>query len=414
MNNSFTKLISDSLMLPVDALVYDLSRRLADLFPDRYILETEDYDFDLFRYADEGKCSLHILDRTHAQLEMKWDSRQMKAYAEARNAFYEILWRGRRMHCLSITYGTCDEDRHYIIADREEDARAFFAAVCEWDARVEGEILVWTGSGWKRDKKLMAEIEGSSFDNLVLPDDLREEMIANFEGFFASRDLYHQHGVAWKRGLLLLGPPGNGKTHLIKAMTQRLGKPCLYVRSFKPVRGTVQQSIGAVFAKARKVAPCLLVLEDLDSLIDDSCRSFFLNEMDGFSENEGILIVASTNHPKKLDPALLERPSRFDRKIAFELPAEEARRRFLHMANERREPAARVTAEELDEFARLTGGFSFAYLKELGLSGLMAWVRNPIPGGMAAVMRDQVETLRRQMKTEKPAPRQGAEDEDDD
>ena len=71
-----------------------------------------------------------------------------------------------------------------------------------------------------------------------------------------------------------------------------------------------------VFDKARQCAPCVIILEDLDSLINDRNRSFFLNQMDGLSGNDGLLVIASTNHFDRLDPALSNRPSRFDRKLS--------------------------------------------------------------------------------------------------
>src|SRR2546426_1041679 len=74
-------------------------------------------------------------------------------------------------------------------------------------------------------------------------------------------------------------------------------------------------------SRARRSAPCLVVLEDLDALIEDQNRAFLLNELDGFADNEGVVVIASTNHPEKLDPAILDRPSRFDRKYRFDLPA---------------------------------------------------------------------------------------------
>jgi SpoVK/Ycf46/Vps4 family AAA+-type ATPase len=70
-----------------------------------------------------------------------------------------------------------------------------------------------------------------------------------------------------------------------------------------------------VFRKARAEAPCVLILEDLDSLINDSNRSFFLNQLDGLENNDGLLVIGSTNHYDRLDPAITKRPSRFDRKL---------------------------------------------------------------------------------------------------
>ena len=70
-----------------------------------------------------------------------------------------------------------------------------------------------------------------------------------------------------------------------------------------------------VFDKARQLAPCVVILEDLDSLIDDRNRSFFLNQLDGLEGNDGLLIIGTTNHFDRLDPGLSARPSRFDRKL---------------------------------------------------------------------------------------------------
>jgi transitional endoplasmic reticulum ATPase len=70
-----------------------------------------------------------------------------------------------------------------------------------------------------------------------------------------------------------------------------------------------------VFEKARAEAPCVLILEDLDSLINDNNRSFFLNQLDGLENNDGLLVIGSTNHYDRLDPAITKRPSRFDRKL---------------------------------------------------------------------------------------------------
>ena len=69
-----------------------------------------------------------------------------------------------------------------------------------------------------------------------------------------------------------------------------------------------------MFIKAREMSPCVVILEDLDSLITDRNRSFFLNQLDGLEGNDGLLVIGTTNHFEKLDPGLSARPSRFDRK----------------------------------------------------------------------------------------------------
>jgi len=107
----------------------------------------------------------------------------------------------------------------------------------------------------------------------------------------------------------------------------------LYVKSFKsngypqtslfPI-ADIQRSTGwageeyamtQVFGKARAESPCIVILEDLDSLINDQNRSFFLNQLDGLENNDGLLVIGTTNHFERLDPAITKRPSRFDRKL---------------------------------------------------------------------------------------------------
>lgn len=113
------------------------------------------------------------------------------------------------------------------------------------------------------------------------------------------------------------GPPGNGKTISIKATMRTLYQrkdsiPSLYVRSLNSFAGP-EYSIKQIFRLARQEAPCLLIFEDLDSLIGESVRSYLYNEMDGLQANDGVLIVGSTNHLDQLDPGMSKRPSRFDR-----------------------------------------------------------------------------------------------------
>lgn len=88
----------------------------------------------------------------------------------------------------------------------------------------------------------------------------------------------------------------------------------LYVKSFRSWKGE-EASMADVFDKARQVSPCVVILEDLDSLINPSNRSFFLNQIDGLENNDGLLVIGTTNHLENIDPALRSRPSRFDRKL---------------------------------------------------------------------------------------------------
>ncbi len=142
----------------------------------------------------------------------------------------------------------------------------------------------------------------------------------------------------------------------------------------------------APFKRARVTTPCILVLDDLDSMINDGNRSFFLNELDGFASSHGILAIATTNHPERLDPAILERPSRFDRKYTFGLPEEAERLTYLKLWNSRLEKELRLPGQAQERVAQATEGFSYAYLKELVLSSMMTWMRQPGQRKMEEVM----------------------------
>jgi ATP-dependent 26S proteasome regulatory subunit len=144
-------------------------------------------------------------------------------------------------------------------------------------------------------------------------------------------------------------------------------------------------------------------MEDLDSLITDFNRSFFLNELDGFANNDGLCILATTNHPELLDPAIIERPSRFDRKYHFTLPAAPERERYVRQWFSQRAEQARPTDETLAKVAAECEGFSFAYLKELCMSSVMQWIEAPDTHSPDQVLRGQLKLLRAQMSSRRVA-----------
>jgi ATP-dependent 26S proteasome regulatory subunit len=119
--------------------------------------------------------------------------------------------------------------------------------------------------------------------------------------------------------------------------------------------------------------------------------------LDGFAANVGIVALATSNHPERLDPAILDRPSRFDRKYPFDLPEQAERLAYIVMWNATLKPALRISDEAAGKISELTEGFSFAYLKELFLSSMMRWIAKPQQNTMEQVMSGQVDVLRDQM-----------------
>jgi transitional endoplasmic reticulum ATPase len=125
------------------------------------------------------------------------------------------------------------------------------------------------------------------------------------------------------------------------------------------------------------MAPCLLIFEDLDSLVEDETRSYFLNEVDGLESNDGILMIGSTNHLDQLDPAISKRPSRFDRKYHFKVPNEEERTAYCQYWRKKLDDSDMVEFPEAlcPIIAKMTEAFSFAYLKELFIIALLTIAR---------------------------------------
>lgn len=144
--------------------------------------------------------------------------------------------------------------------------------------------------------------------------------------------------------------------------------PSLYVKS---ALGTYD--IGNIFRLARRMAPCFLVLEDIDTIVTKETRSYFFNEVDGIQNNDGIFMIASTNHLDQLDPGLAHRPSRFDRKYLFPLPSLHERVLYCQYWKHKLQdnPAIEFPQEMCPAIAKITDGFSFAYLKEAFVAALL-------------------------------------------
>lgn len=395
--------IKDALEHPRDYIAYHVGRELAQLHPGKTILEGEEALFDLEEYALAEQCALVHETALFNHRRTEWQGPTQKPKDTIANSWLNILWRGQLLDVLYLTFTEdCYRSRyHWIVAADRALAEDFFAAVCHWNSEVRGEVLVFEDGYWGKNKQLYDSIKSATFDNLILPQALKQNIREDFTRFFASRDLYESHGIPWKRGALLIGPPGNGKTHTVKALINELQQPCLYVKSFKATYRTDQECMRRVFTRARRTTPCMVVMEDIDSLIDKQNRAFFLNELDGFSANTGIVLLATTNHPKRLDASILDRPSRFDRKYYFELPAIPERQNYIRQWNAGLQPQIQLSDDTMRLVGQLTEGFSFAYLKELLVSALMQWMSHDGSLSMADVLPEQVTALRSQMKSSK-------------
>jgi AAA+ superfamily predicted ATPase len=394
--------IRDALYKPNDYIAYHVGRELAELHPGKSILEGRTWYFDLEEFVRAEKCSVMEQKSVFHHVKNEWTGIGKKQRQKIQNSWLNVLWKGQLLDVILMTWADdCYRLRHHwIVADQQELAEDFFNAVCEWGCEVRGEILVYSDGYFDKNKELFESIKNSTFDNLVLPASLKNEIQNDFTQFFDSREVYERYGIPWKRGAIFIGPPGNGKTHTLKALINQLGKPCLYVRTFKSEHGTEQENMAEVFKRAR-MSPCIVVLEDLDSMIDSKNRSFFLNELDGFQSNTGVVVLATTNHPAKLDPSILDRPSRFDRKYHFNLPGDAERLAYINKWNSDLQADLQVSEKGAAEVVSATEGFSFAYLKELFVASMVQWMSEGRSNSMDQVLLAQTGVLRKQMKIKK-------------
>lgn len=278
----------------------------------------------------------------------------------------------------------------YIVTDGTDSSEGgsswaddLLLAIGQWTAELHEEVYVFDNGQWEKDENLYAAIQSSRWDDVILDSAMKHSMIDDLVGFFRNQSVYQRYAVPWKRGIIFHGPPGCGKTMSIKALMKSLIESNSFVAPLLVKRldsscSDAQDGVRSIFGHARAMAPCLLVFEDLDSLVVDKVRSYFLNEVDGLQDNDGILMIGSTNHLERLDPAITKRPSRFDRKYHFELPAEKERARYCEYWMSKLEcelgdnPIDYAMCEAV---ARITNGFSFAYLKELMMQGLLSLAR---------------------------------------
>ena len=415
---NLTYLILEALRMSPASIPYYVSQFLTDSFPGKVILEGDSYYFDLRKYAAEGLCTTQVISRVelppgyaanaretivHNHVMTLWDAKKLKLRYEQKNFCFAVQWQEHKLMVLQLSWpqGYFDDCRYYwILADTQTVADDFFTAVCQWNSQVREEVLVFEGGFWQKNRDLYVSIQSATLENLVLAGTLKEDIFEDAQRFFESQAMYSEYNVPWKRGLLFIGPPGNGKTHMVKALVNSLGYPCLYIKSFKTRQNSDTDNMRLAFNRVREAAPCIVVIEDLDALVDDENRSFFLNELDGFALNDGVLMIASTNHPERLDIAILERPSRFDRKYHFDSPGIADRIAYLQLWNQKLKLEMQLSMDDINEIATNSENFSYAYLKELLLSASMVWVQRRTPGTMASIMSEQLDKLKTQMQSQ--------------
>jgi cell division protease FtsH len=215
-----------------------------------------------------------------------------------------------------------------------------------------------------------------TFDDVAGVDEAKEELEEIIE-FLRHPKKFQALGAKIPRGVLLVGPPGSGKTLLAKAIAGEAGVPFFSISGSEFVEmfvGVGASRVRDLFDQAKKSAPCLVFIDEIDAVgrqrgaglggghdEREQTLNQLLVEMDGFDPNSGIIVIAATNRPDILDPALL-RPGRFDRRIVVDNPDAKGRRAILDV-HVRGKPIGEDV--KLDVLARRTPGFSGADLANM-------------------------------------------------
>jgi hypothetical protein len=206
-------------------------------------------------------------------------------------------------------------------------------------------------------------VSGCEWDDLVLDSNVVSLLKTDFESFWEREGWFREQRLPFRRGYLLHGPPGNGKSTAIRAMMTSQKLIAYTLRLFGP--NVDDGDLDQLFDRALKNRPAMVLLEDLDRAFPRTGETRsrlslqqLLNCLDGVGSGEGIVVVATANEPTILDPAILHRPGRFDRVVHFPNPNPDLRRLYFL----RRNPA--VTASELEQVVVQSQGLSFAQLRE--------------------------------------------------
>jgi len=224
-----------------------------------------------------------------------------------------------------------------------------------------------------KEKSAEKVIPATTFKDIAGNEEAKEDM-EYLVKFLKDPRLYIELGAKLPKGVVFYGPPGTGKTFTARAMAGEAKVPFYSVSGSDFVEmyvGLGAKRVRGLFAKARKSAPCIVFIDEIDAVgtrrgsdrnsEKDQTINALLNEMDGFTGSEGVLVIAATNRVESLDPALI-RAGRFDKHIAINLPDVQDRMAILQIHSQNKKLSNGVNLEEL---SKLTIGFSGAGLETL-------------------------------------------------
>ncbi len=242
------------------------------------------------------------------------------------------------------------------------------------------------GMGKSNAKVYVKSSQGIKFSDVEGVDEA-EESLQEIVDYLHNPEKYREIGASMPKGLLLVGPPGTGKTLLAKAVAGEADVPFFSISGSEFVEmfvGMGASKVRDLFKQAKEKAPCIVFIDEIDAIGKkrdghmggnderEQTLNQLLTEMDGFEDNNGVIILAATNRPESLDPALL-RPGRFDRRVPVELPDLKGREAILKVHAKKIKIAEDV---DFTHVARMASGASGAELANIINEAALRAVRN--------------------------------------
>ena len=253
-------------------------------------------------------------------------------------------------------------------------------------------------------KVYVKSAEGIKFDDVAGEDEAKENL-TEVVNYLHDPSKYQEIGASMPKGILLVGPPGTGKTMLAKAVAGEANVPFFSMSGSEFVEmfvGMGASKVRDLFKQAKEKAPCIVFIDEIDAIGQkrsggqyggnderEQTLNQLLTEMDGFEGNNGVIILAATNRPESLDPALM-RPGRFDRRVPVELPDLKGREAILQVHAKKIKIAEDV---DFNKVARMASGASGAELANIVNEAALRAVRDGRRFATQADLEESIEVV---------------------
>ncbi len=259
------------------------------------------------------------------------------------------------------------------------------------------------GLGKSNAKVYVQSTEGIHFEDVAGEDEAKDNL-KEIVDYLHNPNKYKEIGASMPKGILLVGPPGTGKTMLAKAVAGESNVPFFSMSGSEFVEmfvGMGASKVRDLFSQAKEKAPCIVFIDEIDAIGKkrdgqiggnderEQTLNQLLTEMDGFEENNGVIILAATNRPESLDPALT-RPGRFDRRVPVELPDLQGREAILRVHAKKIKLAQDV---DFGKIARTAAGASGAELANIINEAALRAVRDGRKFATQADLEESIETV---------------------